>query len=143
MEAMVQAVGGNGEVATCNQGFIRDDAILVVTFLTDENDDAGDGSAGTVDGWRQALIAAKNGDENAVVVLGLFGDQDLPNPVCPPGDPNNGGVAEPSPRLRQFVDSWGDRGFAGSICEPSYESFFAQAVSIIDTTCEEFIPPQG
>ncbi len=143
MEAMVNAVSGMGEVGMCNEGFLRDDAILVVTFITDENDDAGDGSNGTVEGWRQALIAAKNGDESAIVVLGLFGDQDLPNPVCPPGDPNNGGVAEPSPRLREFVDSWGERGFFGSICESSYDSFFLEAVGIIDTTCDDFVPPQG
>ncbi|RMG99061.1 MAG: hypothetical protein D6705_04270 [Deltaproteobacteria bacterium] len=143
MEAMVAAVSGNGEVGACNQGFLRDDAILVVTFITDEDDDAGDGSNGTVEGWRQALIAAKNGDENAIVVLGLFGDQDLPNAICPPGDPNNGGVAEPSPRLRQFLDSWGDHGFFGSICASSYDEFFLDAVSIIDTTCDDFVPPQG
>ena len=143
MEAMVAAVSGNGPAGTCNEGFLRDDAILVVTFITDENDDAGDGSNGTVDGWRQALIAAKNGDESAIVVLGLFGDQDLPNPICPPGDPNNGGVAEPSPRLREFLDSWGERGFFGSICASSYDQFFLDAVSIIDTTCDDFVPPQG
>ncbi|MCA9700173.1 MAG: hypothetical protein KC431_21795, partial [Myxococcales bacterium] len=55
MEAMVAAVSGQGAVGTCNDGFLRDDAILVVTFITDEDDDAGDGSAGTVDSWRQAL----------------------------------------------------------------------------------------
>jgi hypothetical protein len=135
MGAMVQSLSNQNPVATCNSGFLRDDAILVVTFVTDEDDNAGDGSDGTVDTWRQALIDAKNGDDQAVVVLGLFGDDDLPNAICQGG-------AETSPRLRQFLDSWGDKGFFGSICSPDYDDFFQAAVSIIDTTCDEF-EPQG
>lgn len=135
MDAMVQSLSNTNPVVTCNSGFLRDDAILVVTFVTDEDDNAGDGSGGGVDLWRQALIDAKNGDEQAVVVLGLFGDDDLPNAIC-------GGGAEVSPRLRQFVDSWGDKGVFGSICASDYDDFFQSAVDIIDTTCDEFEPPK-
>ena len=140
MEAMVNAVSPNTDAAACNEGFIRDDAILVVTFITDENDANGD-SAGTVEGWRQALIAAKGGDETAVVVLGLFGDNDQPAPICQDLMDSNG--AEAAPRLREFVDSWGDHGFFGSVCASDYDDFFTEAVGIIDTTCEEFQPPEG
>ncbi|PRP97421.1 hypothetical protein ENSA5_34130 [Enhygromyxa salina] len=139
MEAMVQAVSGAGAVGTCNYDFLRDDAILVVTFITDEDDDNGDGSAGNVDTWRQALIDAKNGDETAIVMLGLFGDGDLPNGIC--GALDNGG-AESSARLRAFLDSWGDNGIFGSICAPDYDDFFQSAVDIIDTTCDDFTPPE-
>lgn len=140
MEAMVQAVTGGTEADTCNAGFLRDDAILVVTFITDEDDNVGD-SAGTPAGWRQALISAKNGDENALVVLGLFGDNDQPGGICQ--DLVDADGAEAAPRLREFVDSFGDKGFYGSVCAPSYDEFFQQAVSLIDVTCDEFIPPQG
>ena len=68
MQAMRNAVSAP-LTTTCNAGFLRDDAILVVTFITDENDSNGD-SAGTPAGWKQALVSAKNGDENAIVVLG-------------------------------------------------------------------------
>lgn len=133
MEAMVNAVSGVNPFATCNGGFLRDDAILVVTFVTDEDDNPGDGSAGTVDTWRQALIDAKNGDEQAIVVVGLFGG---------PEDPNLGTCgAEASPRLGQFLDSWGDKGIYGSICSGDYDVVFQQAVDTIDTTCDEFVPP--
>lgn len=141
MEAMVQAVTANTEAAACNTGFVRDDAILVVTFVTDEDDN--NDSAGTVEGWRQALIAAKGGDESAVVVLGLFGDNDQPGAICPPLDEDSNDGAEPSEKLRSFVDSWGPRGFAGSVCADSYNEFFQSAVDIIDTTCEDFTPPEG
>jgi hypothetical protein len=141
MEAMVQAVSGSTEAATCNEGFLRDDAILVVTFITDEDDAVGD-SAGTPAGWRQALISAKNGDESAIVVLGLFGDNDQPGGICQDLAGGTDG-AEAAPRLRQFVESFGAKGFFGSVCAPSYEEFFTEAVGLIDVTCEEFIPPQG
>ena len=127
MEAMAQAVGNSAAIQTCNFGFLRDDAILVVTFITDEDDNAGDGSNGDVNTWRQALIDAKNGDDQSIVVLGLFG---------------GGGCAEDSPRLTSFLDSWGDKGFYGSICSNDYDAFFQQAVDIIDTTCDEFTPPE-
>lgn len=145
MGAMVQAVSPSAEAAACNEGFLRDDAILVVTFITDEDDNDGDGSTGTPEGWRQALVSAKGGNEDAIVVLGLFGDQDAPDGgICqdlslPPL--GNGEGAEPSPRLRAFVNSFGDQGFSGSVCAPSYADFFQQAVDIIDTTCDDFIPP--
>lgn len=135
MEAMVAAVGDVGPAATCNFQFLRDDAILVVTFVTDEDDNAGDGSTGGVDLWRQALIDAKNGNEDAIVTLGLFGDDDLPNAICQGG-------AETSPRLRQFLESWGDKGLFGSICAEDYDDFFQSAVDLIDTTCDEFMPPE-
>ncbi len=135
MEAMVAALSQAGEVGQCNEGFLRDDAILVVTFITDEDDDAGDGSEGTVESWRQALVDAKNGDESSIVALGLFGDDDLPNAIC-------NGAAESSARLRAFLDSWGPQGFFGSICAPDYDDFFQAAVDIIDTTCDEFMPPK-
>lgn len=135
MQAMVGAVASKGPSTDCNLGFLRSDAILVVTYITDEDDDAGDGSAGTVEGWKASLVAAKKGDASALVVLGLFGDGDLVNPVCTKD------AAEPSPRLRAFVDSFGDHGVAGSVCAPSYEPFFQEAVAIIDSTCDGFIPP--
>ena len=74
-------------------------------------------------------------------MLGLFGDGDDPNGICPPFDPDNSSGAEPSPRLRQFVNSFGERGVAGSVCADSYKEFFQEAVAIIDTTCDGFVPP--
>lgn len=139
MEAMVAAIAPKGKAADCNLGFLRSDAILVVTFITDEDDSPADGSIGTVEGWKASLIAAKKGDETALVVLGLFGDGDQPNGICPPLMDNTG--AEPSPRLRQFVQLFGERGVAGSVCAPTFKDFFADAVGIIDSTCDGFVPP--
>ncbi len=142
MEAMVHAVTPGFDAAACNEGFLRDDAILVVTFITDESDAPGD-STGSPAYWKQALVDAKNGDESAVVVLGLFGDNDLPDGICEDLAGGSDDGAEAAPRLRQFVESFGDKGFFGSVCAPSYDPFFQEAVALIDTTCEEFLPPEG
>jgi hypothetical protein len=137
--AMVEATGDALNAAgACNEGFIRDDAILVVTIITDEEDIMK--SPGTPATWYQHLVDVKNGNPDAVVVLGLIGDNDLPNAQCPPFDPDQGQGAEPSPNLRSFVQMFGDKGVLGSVCAPNYGPFFVDAVSVIDVTCDEFEP---
>jgi hypothetical protein len=147
MQAMQGAVSdAMNDGGGCNEGFLRDDAILVVVVVTDEEDDSTEdpngGSPGDPPDWAQSLIDAKNGDPNAIVVLMLVGDGDVPGGVCPPGaDPGGGGPgAEPSPRLRAFAELF-DHGLWGSICETDYGPFFDEAISVIDVTCEEFTPP--
>ena len=135
MEAMMQAVGAQNAVGGCNAGFLRSEAILVVTFITDEEDDE---SAGNAAAWKQALVAAKGGDENAVVVLGVFGDNDLPGGICQDSFLDAGASA--APKLRQFMGLW-DQSHAHycSVCLPDYTSCFLDAVSIIDTTCDAHV----
>ena len=133
MGAMVGALSPVlAEPGACNEGFVRQDAILVVTLITDEEDD-GD-SLGDPATWKQALVAAKGGNEAAVVVLGLVGDPDVMGGTCGPL-----GLAEPSPRLRTFAESL-QFGSWGSICAADYAPFFADAVEVIDSACEQFDP---
>ena len=134
MQSMLEAVSEPmKQPGACNEGFLRDDAILVVTFITDEEDF--EKSPGDPPQWHDGLVAAKGGNEDAIVVLGLFGDHDQPGAGC-----TNADEAEPSPRLRAFVESFGGRGFVGSVCAADYSPFFADAVEIIDVTCDEFEP---
>lgn len=130
MEAMMQAVSAETSAGGCHEGFVRDDAILVVTFISDEEDE---GSTGMPASWKQALVDAKNGNEDAIVVLGLLGDSGVAGGVC------NGDQAEDAPKLRTFAESFA-HGAWGSVCSASYTSFFEDAVSVIDTTCDEFVP---
>ncbi|MEM6996292.1 MAG: hypothetical protein AAF721_37640 [Myxococcota bacterium] len=130
MEAMANAVTTETAVDGCHEGFLRDDAILVVTFITDEEDE---GSVGDPAAWRDGLIAAKGGNEEAVVVLGLLGDPGVPGGVCMDGQ------ADDAPALRTFAESF-THGQWGSVCAPSYNTFFEAAVSSIDTSCNDFDP---
>ncbi|MCY1072600.1 hypothetical protein OV090_48085 [Nannocystis sp. RBIL2] len=130
----------------CDEGFLRDDALLVLVFITDEEDDAADdgkGSPGEPAEWFQAVVAAKGGEEKSAVVLGLVGDSNLPMGLCPPGGDPNGGDgmgADASPRLQSFVDMFSN-GVIGSVCAADYTPFFAEAVGVIDTACDQFEPP--
>ncbi|HWB82039.1 MAG TPA: vWA domain-containing protein [Nannocystaceae bacterium] len=133
----------------CNEGFLRDDALLVVVIITDEEDDhegtaqACDmlpqpGSNGEPPGWFAAVTAAKGGKESSIVVLALVGPQDDP---CPTLDKCNGGIAgaEIAPRIIEFTEMF-TYGFVGSVCQP-YGPFFVEAISVIKSACDDFEPP--
>lgn len=144
-EAVTSQAGENG----CNAGFLRQDAILVVTFITDEEDDPNDGpplgdtdinSPGNPQEWKDGLVAVKGGDEEAIVLLALVGDTELPDAVCSPFDALEGEGAEPSPRLREFADSF-TYGAWSPVCVADYAPFFNEALSAIENSCEGFQPP--
>jgi hypothetical protein len=135
MEAMVTAVNpvAGGAAAECNAGFLRDDAPLVVVFVTDEDDAQGD-SSGTPEGWKQGLAAAKGGAAARIAVLGLFGDNDRPSAICEPLVDSAG--AESSERLREFVALFGDRGLRSSVCADHYGDAFADLLDVLDSMCQ-------
>jgi len=126
MEAMLAALGPQTQPGGCHEGFLRDDAVLVVTFISDEEEL---GSPGDPTSWRNDLLALKGGNQTAVVVLALSGDADTPGQEC-----------IPTPRMSSFVSSFGNLGFIESICEPNYDPFFQDAVDVIEYACDEYVP---
>jgi hypothetical protein len=134
----------------CNEGFLRDDALLVIVIIADEEDDheidACDqdpypGSSGDPAQWFENVVAAKGGIEENVVVLALVGPPGPDPAVCPVLDKCNGGSdgAEVSERMTSFTTMF-TNGIVGRICEPSYGTFFAEAVGTISTACDNFVP---
>ncbi len=129
-EAMVTALEGPG---TCNDGFLRDDALLVVTLIQDTYDQF---SAGTVDSWITALRDAKGGDDDAFALLVLTTDVDVGSQeLCVPGFY----IPEKNP-LRLLAEGV-EHGFIGSICAESYEPFFAETVATLVDLCDNFAVP--
>jgi hypothetical protein len=131
-DAMVAAIsppllGINGYPPGCNQGFLRDDALLVVTIISDLYDAY---SSGPAYAWRDALLDAKNQDAGAFQVLVITTDIDI-NGLCDDYNPEVN-------RLRTFVEL--TDGLIGSICADSYEPFFKEAVSAIVERCQAFVP---
>lgn len=118
----------------CNDGFLRDDAILVVVIVTDDPpydfdfDDAHP-LTDTTD-WYDDVIAAKNNDPEALVVIGFI-------PWMSVGCVFGG----ESPNLIGFIDSFGEQGVKASICEPDFGPVFASTIETIVSTCENFDPP--
>ena len=147
MEALQKALSPElSQPGACNEQFLRDDALLVVTLITDEEDDreiGGRGSPGDPADWYADLHAAKNDTSEQIVVLGLIGS-DASTQCDPLLDTGAGNVltgAEKSPRLEAFVELFEERGFIGDVCAPDYDQFFKEAVAVIDFACDAL--PEG
>jgi hypothetical protein len=148
MQAALQPnMNGPGD---CNEGFLRDDALLVIVVITDEEDDeeedgclqtAHPGSDGDPADWFEGVVEAKGGVEENIVVLALVGPPGPDPEACPVLDKCVSGVdgAEVAERVVEFTEMF-TNGFVGRICEPSYASFFSEAVGVISTACENFVP---
>ena len=136
MAGMLDAIGPRSLPGDCNDGFFRDDALLVVIMVTDE-DDVGK-SPGDPGLWRDAIIEFKNGVEDRIVVIGMIGDRDLPNPICEELTDTTG--AEPSPRLREFITSFGDMGLDASVCQDDYSGTLEEDMAMIETACKRGLP---
>lgn len=135
--ALHRAITDLAGPGACNEGFLRNDALLVVTIISDEDDTLA--SVGDPPQWHDDIIAAKGGNENSVVVLALLGDPDLPGGLCPAFDPTDNSGAQPSTRLRAFTESF-PFGFWSSVCQPDYSTFFSEVLTTIDEACEVFVP---
>ena len=130
-DAMIAAISSevNG-TGGCNEGFVRDDALLVVVFISD-NLDFGKSYAKQ---QYEAIIAAK-GDPSSVVMLAIvpqpLGDAE-PVPGCTYDD---GDVPVMGELLSRFSYT-----AVGDTCASSYAPFFDVAIDKISEACESFIP---
>jgi hypothetical protein len=114
----------------CNAGFLRPDALLAIVIVAGEDNFA----PGTPADWYAAVRDAKQGNEDAIVMLAFSHDRDTPNPKC------EGPESGPNP-LRVLVDTAKHGRFA-SMCEPSYVPFMQEMAGTILEQCSVFIPPQ-
>ena len=135
-DAMVAALsspllGTNGYPLGCNQGFLRDEALLVVTLISDQYDSD---SSGPAEAWRKALMDAKHQDGEAFQILVITSDRDIVGGLC-------GDWLGETNRLREFVEIV-PHGKIGSICADTYGPFFEEAVAEVVARCESFVPPQ-
>ncbi len=115
----------------CNEGFLRDDALLVVTFMTDFSDN---GSPGTPEDWAYDLRKAKAFDDEAIVLLGLIPDGYEESNLCM--GPGPGDYLPPlNTLLTLFPHS-----VLGSCCAENYVPFFQEAAVMVLEVCEQYIP---
>jgi hypothetical protein len=115
--------------------------LLVIVLITDEDDPGScgipgigcTGSPGDPPSWNSEVIDRKVHPEN-VVVLSLT--RGAPDNVC-----GAAGLAEiDAVRIMAFATLFGPNGFRGDICAP-FGPFFEEAVGVIDSACDDFIPP--
>jgi len=139
----------------CNEGFIRDDALLVVVIMTDEDDDhadvdaqGNDGTTATPLDWYNLLVAYKNEDPESIV-MGVLVGEDEDTGTCPwslgVSDETMASGAEEAKRIEQFVNLFPfSHRAVGSICSDDYIPFFQDLFTVqAQVACEEFVPPVG
>ncbi|MCY0985792.1 hypothetical protein OV203_01530 [Nannocystis sp. ILAH1] len=114
----------------CNEGFLRDDALLLFVIIQDVYEQY---SLGGPYQWSKALYAAKGGDEDAVIGLAITTDVDLWTSVCP-------GLQGPPNRMRIFMEDYLKHGHMGSICAPEYGLFLEDVAVEVGELCDQFIP---
>ncbi|MEM6995124.1 MAG: hypothetical protein AAF721_31715 [Myxococcota bacterium] len=125
-----------------NAGFLRNDALLVIVLLTDEEDDfeakTSWGSAGDPPDWIADVAALKGDIEKDVVVLSFIG-LDPPN-ECPAFQWDGMTGAELSPRLGEFTMGF-PAGATHDICAADFTTFLNGVVPGIAGSCSNFSPP--
>ncbi len=143
MDAVVAAVDGSlGEAGGCNEGFVRDDALLVVVVITDEYDGPGDPEPGNGEepatsmggpmDWYDAVVAAKGGIVENAVALAIVNYE---GGACAPAELGFDGV-----NIVSWAELFGVNGFVGGLCEQDYGPMFAEATGVIAQACANFVP---
>lgn len=114
----------------CNAGFLRKDALLVVTMITDVEDEQ---SSGKPADWYKAVVAAK-GDPGSVVMLAI-------QPQAQVGEKKPGCTydSDGKIRLRDLITMFPFHA-EGNTCAASYVPFFEDAVGLVAEACGSFIP---
>lgn len=125
-EALTAAVHQSStDPGGCNAGFLRDDALLMVTFIQANPDHGGGGldSEGFAEDWAKAVRDAKHGDPESVVMLSFgftpeWGDYDEITRM-----------AEMFPYGR-YVDLY----------EAEFAPAFEAATGLVEAACAVFVP---
>lgn len=125
------------ESTGANANFLRDDALLVVVTITDEDEcpahltNCNDTSDATAKGIYDDLVAIK-GDVRKMVYLGISGGTSgCANGVY--------GSAAPAPLVSKIVSLFvaEDRGVAWNLCDGKLENGLVEALSVIEQACRE------
>lgn len=124
-EAVADAAGEGA-----NAGFLRDDALLFVVTITDEDEALIDVNA--TDEIFDRIVAAKGGDINQIVYLGIAGGSFCDGPY---------GSAEDAVQARELVSRFGERGVFWDLCMGDLETAFEQVIEDnVDSACQDFVP---
>ncbi len=119
-----------------NAGFLREDSVLFVVMLTDE-DTLGLGATRVQE--HELLLSAVGGDRARIVMLAIAGDPgvfEAPKTTC--AGPY--GSASPGRRLGSVVASFGAAGITSDICAGDLAQSFDEALGELVQACVSFVP---
>ncbi len=123
-----------------NAGFLRDDALLAVVFITDEDDQSSMALADLHDD----LLDLKGGDERYVVVLTLGGPREGTMEVNPLTHAMGCmstlyGAIEQTPRLMDFAFAFAGRGLHYDLCEDDISTALTSAIDALEISCHDIL----
>jgi hypothetical protein len=121
-----------GKTGECNAGFLRDDALLFVSFIARSTDS---GSPGTPEDWAQAVIDAKHGDAGAAVMFSI-------GPLSALGKPDFEACSAGkyfSLKICDLLEHFPYRMVADEAI-PDYAVAFEQATELVFEACSAFVP---
>ncbi len=127
-QALVAAVQDgdpmHNKLGSCNPGFLRRDALLMVTFIATNADED---SPGTPETWAQAVIDAKHGDDKSVVMLSILRDE---------------ATWVPGERIGALVKLFPFHHLEHALVA-DYGPAFVEAANLVEAACAGFTPPPG
>lgn len=138
-QPMAATIAGLSDVG--NAGFLRDDALLVVVNITDEDEcynasSAGCGGNGDTEATQlyNDLVAIK-GDVNKMVMLGIGGGDNGCNDA-----EGFYGAADHAVLLERVTNKFiaNERGVYWDLCEGQLASGLTEAIAVINKACNEF-----
>ena len=129
-----------------NANFLRDDALLVVVTITDEDEcpshpNCNETSDGAATVLFDDLVAIK-GDVRRMVYLGISGG--LPDGCTTQNGGTAGFYGNADPAVltnkvaQRFIDE--DRGVAWDLCDGQLQDGLTEAIQVIEQACQEFPP---
>lgn len=127
-DALVAAMGTNiNEPGGCNEGFLRDDALLMLVIIGPEDSTLGPGSSqGTWQEWRQKVVEAKHDNLSAIVVFGIVSGSG-----CPAND---------NSRLCSLVQSFPQGTLEHFDTINDYGQAFGEAAELAIDACSLYVP---
>lgn len=120
-----------------NAGFLRDDSLLFIVILTDE--DTYDFVLATSVAIRQRIVDAVGGDLDRLVVLAIAGGQgvfEMPETVCQ----GVYGDAAPGRRIITITRGFRERGLFQNICKGDLAATFSGVLDDVVSACAQFNP---
>ena len=120
-----------------NAGFLRDDSLVFVVMITDE--DTHDQNLAAMVEIRERLLAAVDDRLDRIIVLGIAagaGVFEAPQSVCT----GPYGKAAPARRLASIVASFRERGIFQPICDGDLATSFTEVLDDVVSACNDYDP---
>ena len=127
-QSLMRAVSADLQYG-CNAGFLREDALLLAFLIS-----VTDYSEYSPAVWADAVLEAKGGDQDKVVVMTVASDRSTEEPLCP-------GPKVDEPHDVYKFSMLFEHGLLGSLCATDHGPYFEEAAALAAELCDT--GPQG